>query len=203
MATKQCIQGKKKKLEEQEIIALDPQPVSNELKKRRSYFIRRVYETDPLICPKCQGEMRIISFIDQPEVINKILQHLGLWEESHAPSARNPSVKEIPSIHPTAGCHKSLLLQSGAVVQAYPLDCLKLTQRHFFDYSLPKMLIRGWFMLCGWLAEFAKASWDQVEEASFRFFWAKLQKKILTRIRCLEPKARKLLWQTGNLIIRS
>jgi hypothetical protein len=29
--------------------------------------------------------MRVISFIDQPEVIKKILQHLGLWEESHAP----------------------------------------------------------------------------------------------------------------------
>jgi predicted nucleotidyltransferase len=30
-------------------------------------------------------EMRIVSFIDQPEVIKKILQHLGLWEESEAP----------------------------------------------------------------------------------------------------------------------
>ena len=30
-----------------------------------SYFIRKVYETDPLTCPKYQGEMRIISFIDQ------------------------------------------------------------------------------------------------------------------------------------------
>jgi hypothetical protein len=40
-------------------------------------------------------EGRIISFIDQPDVIKKILpvcvrtrtgrQHLGLWEESHAP----------------------------------------------------------------------------------------------------------------------
>lgn len=29
--------------------------------------------------------MRIISFIDQPEVIKKILEHLGLWEEAHAP----------------------------------------------------------------------------------------------------------------------
>ena len=29
------------------------------------------------------GEMQIISFIDQPEVIRKILQHLGLWEEYH------------------------------------------------------------------------------------------------------------------------
>jgi hypothetical protein len=29
--------------------------------------------------------MRTISFIDQPDVIKKILQHLGLWRESHAP----------------------------------------------------------------------------------------------------------------------
>ncbi len=39
------------------------------LKRRRSYFIRKVYETDPLVCPKGSGEMEIISFIDQAEVI--------------------------------------------------------------------------------------------------------------------------------------
>ena len=76
--------GKRKK-EKQDIIELDPLPVSKELKKRWSHFIRKVYEADPLTCPRCQGEMRVISFIDQPEVIKKILQHLGLWEESHAP----------------------------------------------------------------------------------------------------------------------
>jgi len=86
---------RKEKLEEQEIIALDPPPVSKELKKRWSYFIRKVYETAPLICPKCEGEMRIISFIDQPEVIKKILQHLGLWEESHAPPDKRQRKKEI------------------------------------------------------------------------------------------------------------
>jgi len=30
-------------------------------------------------------EGRIITFIDQPDVIKKILHHLGLWQESHAP----------------------------------------------------------------------------------------------------------------------
>jgi hypothetical protein len=34
--------------------------------------------------------MRIISFIDQPDVIKKILQHLGLWEEARAPAGGNP-----------------------------------------------------------------------------------------------------------------
>jgi hypothetical protein len=67
--------------------------------RRARHFIRKVYETDPpLTCPKSQGGMwfdklttlrklegRIISFIDQPDVIKKILEHLGLWEESQVP----------------------------------------------------------------------------------------------------------------------
>ena len=64
-------------------------------KKRWSHFIRKVYEADPLTCPKCQGEMRIISFIDQPDVIKKILDHLGLWEEAQAPPDRSQEEKEI------------------------------------------------------------------------------------------------------------
>ena len=86
---------KKEKPEEKtEISEINAPPLSKELKKRWSYFIRKVYETDPLICPKCQGEMRIISFIDQPDVIKRILQHLGLWEESQAPP-ESEEIKEI------------------------------------------------------------------------------------------------------------
>jgi len=33
--------------------------------------------------------MRIIAFIEQPEVIEKILTHLGLWPaQAHSPPAR-------------------------------------------------------------------------------------------------------------------
>lgn len=78
-----------------EIIEVAPPPVSKELKKCWSYFIRKVYETDLLTCSKCQGEMRIISFIDQADVIKKILQYLGLWEESHASPGRDHAVEEI------------------------------------------------------------------------------------------------------------
>jgi hypothetical protein len=66
------------------VIEAPPPPVSKELKRRWSYFIRKVYETDPLVCPKCAGEMGIISFVDELAVIKNILQHLGLWEECHA-----------------------------------------------------------------------------------------------------------------------
>jgi len=35
-----------------EVTEVPAPPVSKELKRRWSYFIRKVYETDPLVCPK-------------------------------------------------------------------------------------------------------------------------------------------------------
>jgi hypothetical protein len=51
--------------------------------------IKKVWEVDPLACPKCGNEMKIISFITKAEVIRKILEHLGVWEEK-APVERAP-----------------------------------------------------------------------------------------------------------------
>ncbi len=42
-------------------------------------LIQQVWHTDPLICPQCQHPMRVIAVIDQREVVEKILRHLGLW----------------------------------------------------------------------------------------------------------------------------
>jgi hypothetical protein len=49
---------------------------------RRSWarLIKKVYEADPLICPRCKGPLKIISLIDTPKVIEKILRHLKLWD---------------------------------------------------------------------------------------------------------------------------
>ena len=41
-------------------------------------MIKKVYEIDPLICPKCGGTMRIVSFIEDYKVIDKIIKHLNL-----------------------------------------------------------------------------------------------------------------------------
>ncbi len=45
-------------------------------------LIQRVYEVDPLICPRCGKKMKVVSFIEthQRDVIEKILRHCGLWE---------------------------------------------------------------------------------------------------------------------------
>ncbi len=40
-------------------------------------LIARIYEINPLICPMCGNEMRIIAFITEMEPIGKILRHIG------------------------------------------------------------------------------------------------------------------------------
>ena len=42
-----------------------------EFRQNWARLIQKVYEFDPLICPKCQGPMRIISFIEEIEIIEK------------------------------------------------------------------------------------------------------------------------------------
>ncbi|NIO48865.1 MAG: IS91 family transposase, partial [Candidatus Aminicenantes bacterium] len=41
-------------------------------------MIRKVYEIDHLLCPRCGGQMRIIAFIEDPKAIDKIIGHLKL-----------------------------------------------------------------------------------------------------------------------------
>jgi hypothetical protein len=41
-------------------------------------MIKQVYEVDPLICPTCGSEMKVIAFITNYEVIDKIIDHLRL-----------------------------------------------------------------------------------------------------------------------------
>jgi len=47
-------------------------------------LIKRVYEIDPLACPECGGQMKVVAFIEPPQadVIEKILRHCGLWQPS-------------------------------------------------------------------------------------------------------------------------
>ena len=38
-------------------------------------MIRKVFEVDPLRCPSCGGQMKIISFIEDPKAIDRIIRH--------------------------------------------------------------------------------------------------------------------------------
>jgi hypothetical protein len=41
-------------------------------------MIRTIYEVDPLVCPKCGGEMKIIAFFTGFEVVGWIINKLKL-----------------------------------------------------------------------------------------------------------------------------
>ena len=39
-------------------------------------MIRKVYEVDPMVCPKCGGRMKVVAFITEYAVADRIIDHL-------------------------------------------------------------------------------------------------------------------------------
>jgi hypothetical protein len=107
-----------------------PPPIieSAKLDRRRwAILIQRIYQTDPLRCPKCGGTMKIISFIvaRQEEVVRKILQHCGLWHDPPARAPPRPAPNSQP-VRPTPA------LDPGFTREA-DLDFLDHIHREEFD----------------------------------------------------------------------
>jgi hypothetical protein len=67
------------------------------LRRRWAEMIRRVYEVDPLVCPRCGGEMRVVGFITQPAVIKRILDHLRKREKVARPPPHAPQPTASPA----------------------------------------------------------------------------------------------------------
>jgi hypothetical protein len=65
----------------------DHSPDAHALRRSWAQLIKRVYEVDPLLCPSCGGEMRIIAFIIDHDVVDAILRHLA---KAEARSPRGP-----------------------------------------------------------------------------------------------------------------
>ena len=92
--------GKRKKQDQDGMIPsiLEPDGSSKEHRKNWARLIQKIYEVDPLSCTKCGGKMKILSFIEDPEIVKKILKHLGLWEVKARPppktNALSSNIKE-------------------------------------------------------------------------------------------------------------
>ncbi len=56
-------------------------------RRRWAQLIQRVLEVDPLTCARCGGRMKVIGFLEpyQPDVIGRILRHLGLDPQPRPP----------------------------------------------------------------------------------------------------------------------
>jgi len=57
------------------VAAPEPLPL-REARRRWAELLRRIYGVDPLACPACGGTMRILAFITEGAVIDRILTHL-------------------------------------------------------------------------------------------------------------------------------
>jgi hypothetical protein len=58
-------------------------------------MIRKVYEVDPLICPQCGGMMRIIAFLTDFSVVDRIINHLKLTFASDKPPPPHIAYQEV------------------------------------------------------------------------------------------------------------
>jgi hypothetical protein len=58
-------------------------------------MIRKVYEVNPLTCPRCQGEMRIIAFLTDYAVVDRIINHLKLTFVADKPPPPHLAYQEV------------------------------------------------------------------------------------------------------------
>jgi hypothetical protein len=68
-------------------IAVDPPP-ANRGRWVGFNLKKELNGSGHLLCPKCLGSMRIISFIEDDQLVKKILKHLSLWDVKRKPLPR-------------------------------------------------------------------------------------------------------------------
>ena len=56
---------------------------------------RKVYEVNPLLCPQYGAEMKVISFIEDHKVIDRIIAHLKLTFEAERPPPPHIAHQEL------------------------------------------------------------------------------------------------------------
>lgn len=61
--------------------------------------IKRIYEIDPLECPRCKAKMRIIAFVQDPLEIKKIMQAQGIQDFRAPPPLPAPPFRDEHLFH--------------------------------------------------------------------------------------------------------
>jgi hypothetical protein len=84
---------------------LESQGNEKALRKSWARLIQKIYEVDPLVCPKRQGAMRVISSIEDPSVIRTILEHLGLWPTKSRPPPKIAYAADDLFLHSPPDAH--------------------------------------------------------------------------------------------------
>jgi Putative transposase len=88
---------RKKTAADEQLSSIIPAEMSSKAFRRNwARLIQKIHEVDPLVCPKCQAVMKIIAFIEQKQVIEKILRHLKMSDiHNHDPPRNSPYISEL------------------------------------------------------------------------------------------------------------
>jgi len=58
-------------------------------------MIRKVYEVDPMVCPKCGGSMKVVAFITDDQAVDRIIDHLKLTFVAERPPPPEIALQEL------------------------------------------------------------------------------------------------------------
>jgi hypothetical protein len=58
-------------------------------------MIRKVYEVDPLLCPQCGGQMKVIAFLTDYAVVDRMIDHLKLTFVAERPPPPQMAFQEL------------------------------------------------------------------------------------------------------------
>ena len=87
--------GVRRRREEQTtLLPLQEPEERRRVSKTWASLIKKIYELDPLRCPKCGGEMRVVAFIQEPREISRIMKNLGLPDYRAPPKIEKPKLSE-------------------------------------------------------------------------------------------------------------
>jgi len=74
------------------LVVEDPKRIPS---KGWAEMIRKLYEVDPMACPKCGGTMKVVAFITDYAAVDRIVDHLKLTFAAAKPPPSQAAFQEI------------------------------------------------------------------------------------------------------------
>jgi hypothetical protein len=62
----------------------------------RAYLINKIYGENPLVCPQCGGEMKVLALITESKTIDTILGFLRRYHPERLPGASQDPTLTLP-----------------------------------------------------------------------------------------------------------